>query len=275
MDSLDFSVVMPFYHGDDPYALDMALESLYKQTLKANEIVLVQDGPVSQELCEVASKWKSKYPYINHVVLPENQGLANALNSGIKQTKFRWIARFDADDYSLPHRFEVQVGYLKANPEVDIIGSNVVEFDELLETRLGRRDVPETHSSIVKFGKWRCPFNHTTVMFRKSIVENIGYYKNYGAVGDDYELWARLLINGYKAYNIQEALVHNRTGREMLTKRRRGINYLKSEVSFLSDLRRMGFLTNFQFLFNIILKSTLRVIPISLLKAAYSATRKK
>lgn len=265
---------MPFYQGDHPEHLSEALQSLEAQTLRADEVVLVQDGPVGEALQHAVAHWKNRMPEINHVILSENQGLSGALNAGIEAASHEWVARMDADDICLPERFEKQLKRIEAEPELAILGSWIDEYDEEMEAYIATRQLPEYHVDILKYARWRCPFNHMTVMYRKSVVQKLGSYKNYGAVGDDYELWARFLVNDYRSANIPEVLVKARTGTEFFSKRRRGLKYFKNELREINDLYSLGLINAGHYAFHFTIKAIARLSPPFVVKAIYKGIRK-
>lgn len=270
----DFSVILPFYRGDHPEYLDEALLSLYRQTLRASEIILIQDGPVPEQLQAIVQKWEAKLTELRFVVLSSNQGLAGALNAGIDEAQFEWIARMDADDICCKDRFARQWSCIEKNPELAIVGSWIEEFGDNPKEIIATRRLPGTHHEILSYARWRCPFNHMTVMYRKSALLHLGKYKDFGAVGDDYELWARFLMNGYKAANIQEPLVKARAGEAMISKRRRGMKYLSHEIREIRALYGLGLLKPWHFIFHVALKALVRLSPPSLVKFIYQAIRK-
>lgn len=265
---------MPVYRGDDPAYVQEALLSLMNQTLRANEIVLVQDGPIPQVLSAVLEEAKLKMPEINHVVLEENQGLSAALNLGIDAAKNEWLARMDADDICLPYRFEKQFYFIARNPHLHILGSWIDEYNEDMRTRIATRRTPEKHTDILSHARWRCPFNHMTVVYKKSTLIALGKYKNYGAVGDDYELWGRFLMNGYKSANLPEVLVKARTGKDFFSVRRRGLKYFKNELKEINDLYRMGLINPLHYIFHFTTKAIVRLSPVFLVKWIYKGIRK-
>jgi glycosyltransferase involved in cell wall biosynthesis len=271
---IPFSVIMPFYKADKPEHVSDAIESLFTQSLRADEVVLIQDGPVTEALIEMVEQWKKKMPEINHVILEQNQGLSAALNAGIKAAKHEWLARMDADDICEPERFEEQLALIHQQPDLAIQGSWITEFDEDMQREIAVRKLPETHDEILKYAKWRCPFNHMTVMYRKSAIDKLGAYKNYGAVGDDYELWARFLVNGHKSANIQRSLVKARTGTDFYNKRRRGWKYFKNEVREVNDLYRLGLIGPLLWLFHVSIKAVVRFSPPFVVKFIYKGIRK-
>lgn len=267
------SVLMPVYKGDNATDFDLALESVCNQAYPAKEIVVVQDGPLTAELEAVLQKWLELNSTIKPIELEKNLGLSGALNAGIDAVNFEWIARMDADDICKPDRFEKQANYIAAQPEISIIGSWIDEYDEHMKAKTGVRKVPETHDEIRNYAKWRCPFNHMTVMYKTEAVRELGKYRNYGAVGDDYELWARFLLSGYKAANIQESLVNARTGSDFFGNRRRGMKYLRNELKEVKDLYRMGLFNRGIWLFHVGMKTFVRLMPAGLVKGIYKLIR--
>lgn len=272
--SAPISVILPFYRGDQAAHLELALKSLYNQSLKASEIVLIQDGPVSKELEGLVEEQLRIHPELKLLRLEENQGLSGALNAGIEAASHEWLARMDADDICEPDRFEKQWRTLEDDPGIAIIGSWIDEYDEAMESRLATRRIPEENEEIRSYAAWRCPFNHMTVMYRKSVLLELGKYKDFGAVGDDYELWARFLMKGHKAHNIQESLVKARTGQAMFSQRRRGLKYLRNELEELKALYQIGLLKPWHYLFHFMMKTIVRLAPATVVRWIYKGIRK-
>jgi glycosyltransferase involved in cell wall biosynthesis len=267
------SVILPFYKGDDAEHLAAALKSLEDQTLRAEEIVLIQDGPVGEALNQLVTDWKKRMPEIHWLVRKENGGLSAALNSGIEVAKNEWLARMDADDICLPVRFEKQWKRIQEEKEIAIIGSWIEEFDEQMEKSIAIRRLPAEHDEILKYARWRCPFNHMTVMYRRSALMKLGMYKNYGAVGDDYELWARFLMNGYRSANLLEVLVKARAGEGFFSDRRRGMKYLKNEIKEINDLYKLGLLNAGHYAFHFLVKAIVRLSPKGAVRFFYKLIR--
>lgn len=264
---------MPVYKGDKANDFNKALESIHHQTYAATEIIVVQDGPITTDLSEVLDKWCAVNAAIKPLKLEKNLGLSGALNAGIDVATQGWIARMDADDICKPDRFEKQAAYIESHPNTAIIGSWIDEYDENMEAVTAVRKVPATHEEIRGYARWRCPFNHMTVMYRTDAVRDLGKYRNYGAVGDDYELWARFILNGYEAANIQESLVKARTGSDFFGNRRRGLKYLKNELREVNDLRKMGLFNRGIWVFHVVMKTIVRIMPSGFVKRIYKLIR--
>lgn len=270
---LKFSVLISVYYKESPAFLDEALTSIEQQTLKPNEIVLVEDGPLTERLNTVIENHveNSNIPY-KVVKLEKNMGLGIALRKGLKTCQYPWIARMDGDDIAMPERFEVQVNYLRRNQNIDVLGAWISEFSDDPDKSHGERRPPCRHHEILKYTKYRNPLNHMTVMFRKQAVEDAGGYLPMNGF-EDYYLWIRMLKKGYMFANINQVLVKARTGEGMI-QRRKGWNYVKNEWSFEKAARELGFFSNYEFLRNVVLRSIPRFLPSSLIQGVYTFLRR-
>ncbi len=223
-----YSVLMSVYFKEKPDFLKQAIDSMLNQTVKPDEIILVEDGPLTDELYEVLNRYTANYNNIFHRVVNEtNLGLGKALNRGLEFCRNELIARMDTDDISIQTRCERQLMIFAENQNIDIVGSSIAEFINSEKEIISVRKVPETHNEICLFLKKRCPFNHMSVMFKKSAVLNAGGYLDWH-FNEDYYLWIRMYLKGCKFANINENLVYVRVGEEMYA-RRGGKEYYKSE----------------------------------------------
>ena len=203
-----FSVLMSLYWKERPEFLRQSLDSVFGQTLRADEVVLVEDGPLTPELDAVVKDYSARYPELKVVPLQMNVGLGRALNEGLKYCTNELVARMDTDDVAKPDRFEIQVPFMESRPEVAVSGSWIDEFIGTSENVTSVKKLPENHGEIFKYGKTRCPMNHPAVIYRKHIIQQVG---GYGPFPEDYYLWGKLLVNGYKMHNIQESLLFFRS----------------------------------------------------------------
>lgn len=224
-----FSVAMSVYKNDSPEYFDKALASITtKQTIKPDEIVLVIDGPVPNEVNSVIAKYEALYPNMFQIIrLEKNGGLGNALKLAVEKANYELIARMDSDDIAMPTRFEQQLIFFDQNPDVDIVGGDITEFINLEDNVVGKRCVPTTHDQINEYMKYRCAFNHMTVMYKKTSVQKAGGYVDW-FWNEDYYLWIRMMENGCIFVNTGTVLVNVRVGRDMY-KRRGGKKYYLSE----------------------------------------------
>jgi len=238
-----FSVSMCVYGKDDPAWFRDAVDSVLGQTVKAQEIVLVVDGPVPEALdreivrCEQTAEFRV-------IRLPENVGHGEARRTGLSHCRFPLVALMDADDLCEPDRFEKQLAVFEKDPTLSIVGGNIAEFIDDPQTVVGRRVVPQEHTAICEYLKTRCPFNQMTVMFRRDDVEEAGGYLDWYC-DEDYYLWVRMFLKNKRFANLPDILVRVRVGADMY-KRRGGWKYFKSEAKlqrFMRKQRVIGFPT--------------------------------
>jgi len=264
-----FSVLISLYNREKAENLQQCLESLYQQTLQADEIVLVYDGPINETLTAVVEKWTSTLP-IALVKLEKNVGLGKALNAGLECCSHNIVARMDTDDICLPERFEKQIAYMEAHPDMALLGAAVIEFDEFGKERLKR--LPLGNNDIRQFARMKNPFNHMCVVFRKDKVIAAGSYQHHLFM-EDYNLWLRMLALGYQVANLHDILMKVRAGSDMVDKRR-GITYIKSEIQLYSlkmKLKQTNFLNGTLYFF---IRTSTRVMPVKVMRFLYEKDRK-
>lgn len=245
-----FSVCTSVYRNDKPEFVRVALDSmLVNQTVIPAEIVLVQDGPVPQELSVVLDEYESKYSEVMHIIrLEKNGGLGNALKLGVENAKYDLCARMDSDDICVPDRFEKQLTYMEAHPECDIVGGQMTEFIDTPDNIVGRREVPLTNEGVYEFMKSRCALNHVTVMFRKEAVLKAGNYQDW-FWNEDYYLWVRMMMAGCKFANIPDVVVNVRSGADQYA-RRGGKKYFDSEIGIKKLMLKNGMITRKEYIVN-------------------------
>jgi glycosyltransferase involved in cell wall biosynthesis len=219
---MDFSVLMSVYERDNPEHFRAALESVtIKQTVQPKQVVIVFDGPVSAAIRDSISRISGKTLSIEFSIIDKkkNAGLAVALNSGLKECKYAWVARMDSDDISLPDRFEKQVTYIEQHPNISVFGGYIAEFNKAPGDMQSIRCVQEKHESIIRMAKTRTPFNHVSVMYRKDDVLNVGgYAEDFGKL-EDYRLWVDLIATNKVTGNILGVLVYVRVGNGFIERR--------------------------------------------------------
>lgn len=218
---MKYSVLMSVYQKDDPAYLQWALASIYEeQTRKPDEIVVVFDGPLGAELHAVLDAFrKEKENIVFYYPQPINRGLGEALRIGSEYCTGDYIFRMDSDDISHPRRFEKQIAYLEAHPEVDVLGTDISEFYESPdEGNLRVRACPAEHDDIVKMGKKRNPMNHVTVCMKKEALQRCGGYESLLLL-EDYYLWLKMMVAGCRLANLNETLVYVRIGNDFHKKR--------------------------------------------------------
>lgn len=235
-----YSVLMSVYYKENPRYLQESIDSMLNQTIKPDQIVMVKDGPLTNELEEVLNKYEMEFPNIFEcVTLEENKGLGVALNIGLKRCRNNLVARMDTDDISKPYRCERQLNEFKMNKKLGIVGCTVEEFIEDKNKIVSKRVLPEEHNEICKFATRRNPFNHPTVMFKKELIKAVGGYKELHFF-EDYFLWIRMLHKGIESKNIQEGLLLMRVNNELYS-RRGGMNYFINSIRLRIIMYRMKF----------------------------------
>jgi glycosyltransferase involved in cell wall biosynthesis len=270
----EYSVLMSVYHKEKPEYLKQAIESIQTQTLSTNDFVLVCDGPLNEQLDGViATKQQEMGESLNVVRLAKNGGLGNALNEGIKHCKNELVARMDSDDIAYPDRCEKQIAVFNIHSEVSICSGIVEEFTTDPNTVDTRRVLPETNAEIVEFAKKRNPFNHPCVMYKKSAVEAVGSYQDFYLL-EDYYLWLRMLMAGYRGYNIQEPLLHMRAGSDMYL-RRAGWKYAKTQAKLFKYMKDSGFIGNGQYIKSCVIRSGSALAPNWLRKFMFEKVLRK
>lgn len=222
-----FSVLMAVYYNDDPRLFEMAVDSVFSNTLQPTHFLLVADGPLSAGLEKILKELQQRYNNrVELLRLPVNVGLANALNLGLAHIKQLWIVRADADDYNLPYRFAALAGLLAAQPQLELMSSAILEVDST-DKPISIRAVPVTEKEIRRFVKLRSPFNHAAVAYRRDAVLACGGYPNI-YLKEDYALWCHMLARNKRVANTAEVLVKVNAGYDMY-RRRGGLRYAKAE----------------------------------------------
>ena len=216
-----YSVLMSVYKNDDPQFLKLALESIYEQqTRKPDEIVVVFDGPLKEALTAVLNSFRiGKENIVRYYPQEVNRGLGEALRIGSEKCTGDYIFRMDSDDISTPQRFAKQIAYMEEHPDIDVLGTDIAEFNQTPdEENLRKRVCPQTHEAIVEMGKRRNPMNHVTVCMKRTALVKCGGYQTLLLL-EDYYLWLKMIVAGCKLANLNESLVYVRVGNGFDSKR--------------------------------------------------------
>ena len=262
-----YSVLMTVYTKDNPEFFALALDSMINQTYKPDEIVIVKDGAIVDALQKVIDEHIVAGAPIVQIQLEKNVGLGLALNEGIKIIKNELIARMDSDDFSMPERCELQVKEFEKNPKLDIIGCPVLEFTGAIDNIVGERKVPLTNEEIYKFAKKRDPFNHPTVMYRKSAVENAGGYSDYRK-NQDTDLWIKMLSNGACCMNLEKPVFRFRFDEGTYKKRKSWIN-TKILIEIRYKAWKSGFNSFIEFLMVATAQFGMYIMPVQFQRFLY------
>ena len=252
-ESAAFSVLLPVYRGDRPAFFERALRSVTgDQTLRPDELVIVVDGPVPSGIADVLRRAEAGEltagVVVRVVALPENVGLARALEAGLAACSHEVVARADADDVSLPERFARQVPLVVGG--VDLLSSSIVEFEEDEDVRGLVRAWPSEADDIARQARLADPFNHPSVVYRRSAVTEAGGYQH--------------------LTRLEEPLVLYRVGAGAY-RRRGGWELFRSEVVLQGRMLAIGFTTPAQFVRNLLVRGLWRFVPPALRRPAYAA----
>ena len=272
MKKMKISVLMPIYEKEKEEYFEQAMKSIVNQTLKPDEVVIIEDGKITTSLECVIEKYKKEFPNLIKIIkVKEKSTLGKALAIGINNCKNEYVARMDADDICINTRFEEQAKILSKHPEIDILGGFIAEYDEKMEKQIGIRKVPIGIENIKKFTKWQCPFNHSTVILKKSTILKIGNYKDISI--EDYELWARMLVNKCNMENCDKILVKYRTSKDMY-KRRSGKKRIKDITKIEKILLSYGIINKVEFIINICLRVIYVILPVKIKEMIYKIIHK-
>ena len=255
----DFSVLMSVYNKEQVDYLKQALDSIFAQTVRAAQVVVVEDGPLTPELDSLITEYCVKYPELDIVRLAENHGLGLALAEGLLHCKYELVARMDSDDIAREDRFEKQLDIFDKNPSVDVCGSHMLEFEENVENVVSKRKVPLTDSEIKKYQRRRDGLNHVTVMFKKSSVLKAGNYQHCPLM-EDTLLWVNMFKNGANAMNIDDYLVYVRIGKDMY-ERRGGWNYYKKYKQARNRVYETGYISWWDYEYTLLVQFVVALMP--------------
>ena len=277
--SSTISVLMSVYRSDKGEYLDRSLQSVWDdQTRKPEQIVLIEDGAIPEELELIIDNFQlrvnaSGVAKMVVVKLPVNGGLTKALNAGIKHVTGDLIARMDSDDISAPQRFELQEKFLLENPEIDILGGSMQEFDDEHEC-LNVRHYPLTHEDACKYIVKACPLAHPAVMMRRRIFDEGLHYDERYRMSQDIKLWYDAILAGYRMANLQEIVLFFRQQGDVFRRRSRVKAWNEFKI-YMNGIYRMHGLFTLAYRYPIA-RYVFRNLPPSLVKRIYeSGMRKK
>lgn len=263
-----YSLLMSVYKNDNPDYLDTAIRSMEAQTVPFHDLVLVCDGPLTPGLDAAIGSWQAKLgDRLTLVRLPQNGGLGAALAAGLPACRCETVARMDADDVSRPERMEKLLCKM-TDEGLDLVGGAIEEFDKKPGDMGSVRMPPLDKADIDTWLKGRNPFNHMSVVFDRHVVEQAGGYQPFPWM-EDYWLWARMIAGGCRCANIPDVVVDVRTGEGMYA-RRSNVAYLKSQVRFFAELRKLGLVGRADQVKAVAQRTMATILPTGLVKLAYN-----
>lgn len=271
---MSISVLMSVYQSEAFQYLDRALQSIWTdQTLKPNEVILIQDGKLGNELLAVISKWQNilEDKLIIHCN-KENLGLTKSLNIGLTYATGKYIARMDSDDISHPQRFEKQVAFLNEHPEVSVVGGSLQEFNSD-NICLNVRHYPHNDTEVLKYIYKASPLAHPTVMIRRSLfVSGLRYNEKY-RTSQDIALWFDALCAGFQIANIDDVTIYFRRENDVFKRRSREKAFNEFNIYIFGIYRLYGLLT-WKYIYPIS-RLCFRLLPVSAVKWIYDSKFRK
>ena len=197
------SIIMGIYNCEE--TLSVSIDSIINQTYENWELIMCDDSSTDNTF-NIAKKYEEKYPdKIKLIRNNKNLTLAPTLNKCLKIASGKYIARQDADDLSEHNRLERQVEFIENNIDYDLVGTNMISFDDNGKRGINRLKEKPTKNDYLRHGK---VFAHATILIKKSVLNDLGGYceKDYVYQAEDYELWSRFFMKNYKGINLNENL---------------------------------------------------------------------
>lgn len=266
-------VIMSVYKNDKLKFLKESVQSILNQTFSQFDYYIAFDGPVASDIDN----------YITSIVdsrirlfrLVKNEGLANTLNYLLKiilnNPDYQLIARMDADDISLSERFAKQLAFLSENPDIACVGCWYQEIDESGK-HLADRKLPIDHASLKKRYYTRTPFAHSSVIYRRQLIEKSGLYPTDTVLMEDNVLWGKALKEGFRFANVPEYLLKFRKDK-LFYIRRSGFYYGWNFINTKFIINKSLNLPVYYYIFTF-LKGVIKMMPSFILRNIYKAAQK-
>lgn len=192
-----------------------SIDSILIQTYSDFEFIIINDKPDREENVQLLNDYAQKDNRIKIITNAENIGLTKSLNKGISVAKGYYIARMDADDISMPERFEKQMDYLEKHPIITVCGTECYLIDEqsnIIEESKRDYDCQTIKNNLI-FG---CPFVHPSVIFPRIIDSKIVQYDESMRYAQDYALWVEICKN-HEVCNLPLKLVKYRKSNNQIS----------------------------------------------------------
>lgn len=268
---MKISVLMSVYKSEKPAYLDRSLQSVWDdQTLKPDEIILVQDGPLGDELLQVIDKWQAKLREVLVLIRNEvNIGLTKSLNKGIRVAQGEYIARMDSDDISLPNRFVMQEEFLDENPSVYVVGGAIQEFNDN-DGIIGERHFPKDTEEAIHYIHKASPFAHPAVMIRKALFEEGVMYNESYRTTQDLALWFDVLKSKHQVANLDVFVLQFRRDSNVYQRRKNKQDSRLELTIHLKGIKDLFGISPIKSLYPIA-RYCVRLLPNSIINAIYNS----
>jgi len=245
--------------------LFLSLDSIKKQTLKPNKVVLVIDGPLSFDLKNLLFNFENILN-IEILELEKNYGLGLALRKGTELCSSEYVLRFDTDDFNHPMRAAKQIKFM-IDGNYDLSSSWIYEFLDSHENILNIKKLPLSKKNIRYMLPFRNPFNHPSICFKLLSIRNLeGGYRNIPYY-EDYDLWIRAIYSGLNYANLKDILVGMKS--ENIIQRRRGFKKILCELKLFQTFWENSYLGFALFVPSFICRSLVRLLPLKFLQVFY------
>ena len=264
---IPLTCVLPVYIGVTPEEFTRAYRSISFQTLPPEEILVVLDGPVQSEISTFLKDQKRSDARLSVIELETNQGVSAAMRTAFEQAQNRWVARHDADDIMMPDRFEKQWPVV-SEERYAAVGGAMLEFVGEPTNIVRVRRLPSTHAALASYARMNSPLNNQSAIFDRDAVLAIGNVRDIHFM-EDYDLFARLIANGYLLHSIDEALVLVHA-QETMYDRRTDKRFSASERQMQRNLVDLGLISPPRSVMNYAARQLFRKLPRPLLKLAYA-----
>ena len=266
-------VLMSTYASEKAENLRISLESLYNQTILPERIVLVIDGAIDREQEAVLAEFSAdpRRVKLTLVRLPENGGLAAAMNAGLVYCDCPFVMRMDSDDVCLPDRLEHELRYMRENPDIDLVSCWSEEFGEGM-AKSQYKVSPTQHDALREALCWRNVIVHPAILVRTEMLRRIGGYRADFGMLEDYDLYVRMMSAGARFHVIPKVMLRVRTS--LSQKQRRGnFKYALKEIKFRINCLRLGFIKTHQFILITTLYTIFRVVTPGIRRRLYALSR--
>jgi glycosyltransferase involved in cell wall biosynthesis len=263
MAELRVSALLSVHAGLDPQHLSRALESLVGQSRPVDEVVLVEDGPLTTTHHDVLESLAGTSSVVR-VVLPANGGAGAANQAGLLRCSGTWVLKVDGDDISRPERLERQLAHV-AESGLDVVGSAMWEFRDTEDNVVSVRTPPLTHEEIARRMRWNNPMNHPTTLYRRDLAVEVGGYAADLRYMQDYDLFARMLAHGARFANLADPLVLFRAGDAVFGRRRSGV-MRRCEWQLQRNLREYRLIGPARRYLNFVIRQGARSLPPGLMR---------
>lgn len=260
------------YDGDSDVFLSEAIESILRQTILPNEIVIVVDGKINKKISSVIRRYE-KNPTFKIIYLEKNGGVGHARNEGLKNCSNELVAIMDADDIMTDNRLELQYAEFMKHPSLALLGGQIVEFkNNKISDQEFIRKVPLTKKNILHYAKKASPFNNVTVMYKKSIILKVGGYPMFNR-GEDYYLYSKILSKHYAVANLPDTLVYVRFDENSL-RRRKTWRHTRETIMTKKAVYDLHICTLLDLIVFSLIRLIIFILPFPLMNWAYGKARK-